>query len=92
MRRQEAAAYAAVETERQVLAGEEGPMSNEFLAWFMGATEDKWRRTSINPPIYGFQFVRGTRWNPGLPEEAIREYEKALAVRFPNVLEHLFGQ
>jgi hypothetical protein len=78
MRRQEAAAYAAVETERQVLAGEEGPMSNEFLAWFKGATEDKW--TSINPAIYGFQFVRGTRWNPGLPAEAIREYEKALAV------------
>jgi hypothetical protein len=33
MRRQEAAAYAAVETERQVLAGEEGPRASQRSAW-----------------------------------------------------------
>jgi len=59
-------------------------ISDEFLAWFKAATEDKWHRTSIERAIFGFQFLPGTRWNPGLPEEAIREYQEVLAVRFPN--------
>ena len=66
-------------------------ISDEFLARFKAATEDKWRRTSIDRAIYGFQFVPETRWNPGLPEAAVREYEEVLAVRFPNDFRAFLG-
>lgn len=42
------------------------------------------RYQSTQPPIYGFQFQRGTRWNPGLSEETIAEYESVLRARFPH--------
>lgn len=66
-------------------------ISDEFLARFKAATENKWRRTSIDRAIYGFQFVPETRWNPGLPEAAVREYEEVLAVRFPNDFRAFLG-
>src|SRR5262245_10462961 len=53
-------------------------ISDDFLARFKAATEDKWRRASIDRAIYGFQILPGTRWNPGLPEDAIRAYQEAL--------------
>ena len=59
-------------------------ISDEFLTWFKVATEAEWSRSSINPGIYGFQLLPGTRWNPGLSEAAIREYEEVLDARFPN--------
>jgi hypothetical protein len=66
-------------------------ISNEFLASFKAATEDKWSRMSMDPEIHGFQIVPGTRWNPGLPDETIREYEEVLAVRFPNDFRAFLG-
>jgi hypothetical protein len=59
-------------------------ISGDFLTWFKAATEAKWTRSSINPGIYGFQFLPGTRWNPGLSDAAVREYEEVLDARFPN--------
>lgn len=59
-------------------------LRDDFLAEFKRATEEKWRDLSINPTLYGFQFQRGTRWNPGLPDETITAYENALDVRFPH--------
>src|SRR5712671_2356649 len=59
-------------------------LSANFLAQFKRLTEKEWSEQSIDPHIYGFQFQRGTRWNPGLSEKEIAEYESAVAVRFPN--------
>ncbi len=59
-------------------------LSSDFLLEFKRATEDKWRERPINPHIYGFQFQPGTRWNPGLSDEKIAEYEKVLGVLFPH--------
>jgi SMI1/KNR4 family protein SUKH-1 len=59
-------------------------ISRAFLAWFKAATEAKWHDSSINPVIYGYQFVPGTRWNSGLSDAELREYERALGTRFPN--------
>jgi hypothetical protein len=59
-------------------------LSSEFLADFKRATEARWRELSINPAVYGFQFQRGTRWNPGLSEQEVTEYEAALGARFPH--------
>jgi len=59
-------------------------LSNDFLADFRRATEERWGVCSINPTIYGFQFQRGTRWNPGLSDVEILDYEGTLDVRFPG--------
>jgi hypothetical protein len=59
-------------------------LSNDFLMEFKRATEAEWSEKSINPTLYGFQFQRGTRWNPCLSDEMIREYESVLGVRFPH--------
>jgi hypothetical protein len=59
-------------------------LESDFLAEFKRTTEAKWNDKAIDPAIYGFQFQRGTRWNPGLPEERIAEYENVLGVRFPH--------
>jgi hypothetical protein len=61
-------------------------LNSDFLAEFKRATEANWSRRSINPILYGFQFQQGTRWNPGLSDELIREYEHVLKVRFNNDL------
>jgi hypothetical protein len=53
-------------------------LSNDFLAQFKRATEKRWSEQLINPNLYGFQFQRGTRWNPGLTSEKIEQYENAL--------------
>jgi SMI1/KNR4 family protein SUKH-1 len=58
-------------------------LSSDFLAKFKHATEARWQARPINPHIYGFQFQRGTRWNPGLSDDKIAEYENVLGVRFP---------
>lgn len=54
-----------------------------FLAEFKRSTEARWSERSIEPGLYGFQFQRGTRWNPGLPDDKIAEYEADLGLRFP---------
>jgi len=59
-------------------------LSNDFLAEFKHATEAKWSERSINPHIYGFQIQRGTRWNPGLSDKEIADYENVLSVQFPQ--------
>lgn len=58
-------------------------LSSSFLAEFKRVTEAKWHARPINPNIYGFQFQQGTRWNPGLSEDKIAEYENTIGVRFP---------
>ena len=55
-----------------------------FLEGFKQATEVRWRVKSFDPMIYGLQFQQGTRWNAGLSNEQIAEYESALKVRFPH--------
>ena len=61
-------------------------LGTAFLAEFKRATEAKWSERSIHPGLYGFQFRRGTRWNPGLPDDKITEYETDLGLQFPTDL------
>lgn len=58
-------------------------LRSDFLVEFKRVTEAQWRDRPINPHLYGFQFQQGTRWNPGLSEEKIAEYEKLLRMQFP---------
>ena len=49
-------------------------------------TEALWSSKELDRGIYGFQFQRGTRWNPGLSAGEIDAYERELGVRFPAIL------
>lgn len=54
-------------------------IDEDFLTEFKHKTEAFWAQS----PISGFQSPRGARWNPGLSDEQIEDYEKALGVHFP---------
>jgi hypothetical protein len=66
-------------------------LDHKFLEEFKRATEEKWSRRSIDPTVYGFQFQPGTRWNPGLSNDKIAEYETVLGVRFPHDFRTFLG-
>jgi hypothetical protein len=59
-------------------------LTEEFLAEFKKLTEERWSRQSIDPNLYGFQFQRGTRWNPGLSDHEITQFDNTLGLRFPH--------
>src|SRR5260370_41101837 len=59
-------------------------LNSDFLDEFKRTTEAKWSTVSLDPMIYGFQFQPGTRWNRGLSDEVVAEYENGLGVRFPH--------
>lgn len=55
-----------------------------FLTEFKRKTEEKWSELTHDPNISGFQLQKGTRWNPGLSDEKIAEYEASIGVQFPH--------
>ncbi len=55
----------------------------ESLARFKRATEEKWQSISLRRDLWGFQFQRGTRWNRGLLEDEIKQYESVVEASFP---------
>ena len=59
-------------------------LTDKSLRKLKRITEERWAKQSLNPIVYGFQFQRGTRWNPGLSADRIAEYESVLGVRFPH--------
>jgi hypothetical protein len=59
-------------------------LSPDFLDEFKRVTEAKWDIQSIDSTIHGFQFQRGTRWNPGLSDKEIAEHEAMIGARFPQ--------
>ena len=56
-----------------------------FFAAFKLASEEMWSNKSIRENVWGFQLQPGTRWNPGLSDEEIREYEAVVDISFPSV-------
>ena len=66
-----------------------------FFAEFKLATETKWSTASLDPDLYGFQFQRGTKWNPALSNSEIMQYERRAETRFPydfvEFLRHMNG-
>lgn len=59
-------------------------IDRDFLSELKRATESKWMNADINPHLSGFQFLRGTKWNPGLSAKVIDEYENDLQIKFPH--------
>jgi hypothetical protein len=67
-------------------------LTRDFLYQFKQATEKKWSTDLIDPNLYGFQFQRGTRWNSGLSDKEIMDYEGALGAMFSPVLKKFVSQ
>jgi hypothetical protein len=66
-------------------------LSIAFLQDFKRETEAKWNGKPIDSAVYGFQIQSGTRWNLGLPESAILDYELALGLSFSEDFRILLG-
>lgn len=62
------------------------PLTEAFLEHFKRSTEAQWAVREIDPRVYGFQFQRGTRWNPGLSDAEVADYQAILEVQFPQDL------
>ncbi len=45
---------------------------------FKSVSEEEWRNASIKGTTWGFQIQVQTRWNPGLTDETITQYEVAV--------------
>jgi hypothetical protein len=71
--------------------GDQSMLDLDFLTAFKRETEETWSTRSIDPAGYGFQFQRGTRWNPGLTDDMVAEYEHALGVGFPRDFRAFLG-
>jgi hypothetical protein len=67
-------------------------LPREFLLTFKATTEKYWRERTVNAQVSGFQFQQGTRWNPGLSDAAIAEYENSVSIRFPTDLKSLLRE
>ena len=78
------------------MESQETPRDGVFLAELKTKTEAKRAAEDvINPTVYGFQFQQGTKWNPALSPDEIKEYEDAINARFTNdfraMLRHVNG-
>jgi hypothetical protein len=66
-------------------------ISDKFLSEFRRTTEKKWSETRLDSRVYGFQIQPGTRWNPGMTDEKITEYENFAEVCFPHDFRKFLG-
>jgi hypothetical protein len=67
-------------------------VQRELFTGLKRETEKRWVSAEINPEIYGLQFQPGTRWNAGLSERLISEYECVLGARFPHDFHAFLGE
>jgi hypothetical protein len=67
-------------------------ITDGFLQTLKQTTESRWQNRAIHRQVYGFQFQAGTRWNPGLDEGTIAEYEASLGVKFPDDFRTFLGK
>jgi hypothetical protein len=49
---------------------------------FKSVSEEEWRNASFKGTSWGFQIQAQTRWNPGLTDEMITQYELAVDASF----------
>jgi hypothetical protein len=52
---------------------------------FKSVSEEKWRNASISDTVWGLQIQAQTRWNPGLTDGMITQYEILVGASFHPV-------
>lgn len=63
------------------------PLTVEAIQTFLQQTQKHWADCQPESDVYGFQFVRGTHWNPGLTPAELEAYQAALGIEFPRDLQ-----
>ncbi len=69
------------------------PFPDDSLSYFEGlktVSELYWEETTPNNSIYGYQIMQHSKWRPGLHDEEILNFEKALGLPFPNALRNFY--
>jgi hypothetical protein len=61
-----------------------------YLKEFRRITQSNWNSQTVRRDLYGFQFQPGTRWNHGLSDGALIEYQRAVGFEFPNDVKLFF--
>ncbi len=66
--------------------GDEIPEDPEkFFLWLKETSERAWQTVPLDEKIYGFQIQAGTKWNPGLSDDQITQYEADIGFAFPDI-------
>ena len=64
--------------------------SIDFFKKLKIESEKFWEVTDINRKIFGFQIQNGTKWNKGLSENELIEFQKDLKLEFPEELKNFY--
>jgi hypothetical protein len=65
------------------------PQPDDSLSFFetiKRESEKFWTDTLLNKGIYGFQLQQGSKWQPGLSDKELQEFEKTIGFSFPAPL------
>ena len=62
----------------------------DFFPWIKQITEKFWETARIKPNISGFQIQPQTKWNPGLAESEILNFESEMGFPFPSILRNYY--
>lgn len=58
---------------------------NVFFPWLKKLSEKLWENVGLEQGVFGFQTQSGTKWESGLIEDEIGDYEKELGFDFPEI-------
>ncbi len=64
--------------------------SIDFFEKLKSESEKFWEVTDINRKIFGFQIQNGTKWNKGLSENELMEFQKDVKLEFPEELKNFY--
>ena len=53
-------------------------------------SEKYWKNITLNNNTYGFQIQRGTKWNDGLSENQLIEFQNNMGFEFPEMLKDYY--
>jgi hypothetical protein len=56
-----------------------------FFPWLKKLSEKVWENIELKQGVFGFQIQKGTKWNSGLTEDEIEDFEKELGLSFPEI-------
>ncbi|MCU4165387.1 SMI1/KNR4 family protein [Carboxylicivirga caseinilyticus] len=63
---------------------------DEFMTWFKDVSEKHFEEFELDKEAYGLDFQKGTKWNIGLSDREIGEFQKELGFEFPYELKQFY--
>ena len=62
----------------------------EAFRYLKKAANEYWQEIQIGHSVYGYQIQPGAKWQEGLTEEALAEFQHEMGYVFPSVLRHYY--